>query len=221
MLDGATSQWKRSDCGSSCDRPGRRVAGRDPHARVEVLTDGLEVDAGRERCDAARVERDPRRRNPRVRQKTITPTLTNSSRSIRGTTRSTAYWKGSGATGGLRLAQERARARRAARGSSRRYAARAGRRSRRRATHPGPGRPRRRSPRRSNTALQARVGRRQLGRERQQHVVGDQRERLIARGRPGRGRCGAGRARRRGRSARSRGARRAGSGCAGCGRRWS
>ena len=73
--------------------------------------------------------------------------------------------------------------------------------------------------RRSKTRRQARVGRAQRRSERQQHVVGDQREGLARARRRGRDRCGADRARRRGRSARSGGARRAGSGCAGCGRR--
>ena len=62
VLDGATSQWKRSDARQRRDRAGVGLAGGDPHERVEVAAHGVEVGVGRERAQRAprRARRAPR-----------------------------------------------------------------------------------------------------------------------------------------------------------------
>ena len=58
VLDGATSQWKRSEAGSAAIGAGRLVARRDARERVEVAADRRHVGVGRERAHARLVEHD-------------------------------------------------------------------------------------------------------------------------------------------------------------------
>ena len=87
VLRGATSQWKRSRGDSRPSAPARGAAGADGIDRAEGGADRVDV--------GARVERQRRGSSSSIRasrksvasQETITPTLTNSPRSTRGTTR--------------------------------------------------------------------------------------------------------------------------------------
>ena len=61
VLDGATSQWKRSDCSSWATGPESAVPGGDLRHRVEVGAHLRDVELGGERRQPRLVERDPRR----------------------------------------------------------------------------------------------------------------------------------------------------------------
>ena len=211
VLDGAVSQWKRSDGGSAAIGPPSGVAGRDALERRAAAR------ARRRARSRARARPAPPRRArvraPRKPQRAAEQHdagVEASPRSTRGTTRTIAYWKSSRA-GTLGLLHPLAR----------RLEPRA----------PGARRTARRRPTPAGTSAAARAGSAsgasrasasaiEPGRG-QQHVVADRRERPPRDAPAGRRRRGARRARRRGRSATGCRASAAGSGCAACGRRSS
>ena len=61
VLDGATSQWKRSDCSSARDRAGRRVARGDPRIASRCARTSSRSSSGANAREPRLVERDPRR----------------------------------------------------------------------------------------------------------------------------------------------------------------
>ena len=95
VLDGATSQWKRSDGSSAAIGPGRRrrrprSARTRPGDRATAARSMLGSRASTRRSSSA----VRAARKPRGRQNSTTPALTHSPRSTRGTTRTIAYWNG-------------------------------------------------------------------------------------------------------------------------------
>src|SRR5829696_9685491 len=94
VLDGATSQWKRSDAGSAAIGPAsrspaaiRRMAWRWPRTASRSASGAI----ARTRASSSSTRAARKRRG---RQKSTTPALTHSPRSTRGTTRTIAYWNG-------------------------------------------------------------------------------------------------------------------------------
>jgi hypothetical protein len=120
VLAGATSQWKRSDCGSCGDRAALRLAVGDVLDRLQQR-----LDLGRRRTSATARPAAPRRVACGRRgsaaggRRSTTPALTASPRSTRGTTRSAAYWNGLTRPGTLGLLAHRAGPRAGWRGTPR------------------------------------------------------------------------------------------------------
>src|SRR5215210_3385490 len=101
VLEGATSQWKRSDAGSAAIGPasGSPAAIRTSASRWRCTAPRSASGASaRRRCSSSST-RAARKRSGR--QKSTTPALTHSPRSTRGTTRTIAYWNGLGGKPGL------------------------------------------------------------------------------------------------------------------------
>ena len=78
------------------DRAAARIAGRRPPDRSRCGLDRVGVGAGRERARRAVVESTACPGSAAGRQNRITPTLSDSPRSMRGTTLRIAYWNGLG-----------------------------------------------------------------------------------------------------------------------------
>src|SRR5215218_7341265 len=98
VLDGATSQWKRSDAGSAAIGPasGSPAAIRSSAARwPRTASRSTSGASARSRASSSAMRAA---RNRRGRQNSTTPALTHSPRSTRGTTRTIAYWKALGGT---------------------------------------------------------------------------------------------------------------------------
>ena len=124
VLDGAVSQWKRSDGSSAAIGPPAGVAGR--HA-LERLAGARARSAGSQSGASARqrglVELGARGRGTRAGgENSTTPAFRHSPRSTRGTTRTIAYWKSSRA-GTVGLLHPFARLARAARSRCSAYGA--------------------------------------------------------------------------------------------------
>ena len=91
VLRGATSQWKRSRGDRPAERAGAGAAGADGIDRRQRGADrvdvGVRIERGRTRPRSSSIRAA---RKSVASQETITPTLTNSPRSTRGTTRTIA-----------------------------------------------------------------------------------------------------------------------------------
>src|SRR5215210_3634362 len=101
VLDGATSQWKRSDSGSAAIGPASRspAAIRTSASRCPRTASRSAPGASARTRASSSSTRAARKR--RGRQKSTTPAFTHSPRSTCGTTRTIAYWNGLGGTAGL------------------------------------------------------------------------------------------------------------------------
>src|SRR3954470_2001175 len=110
VLEGATSQWKRSDGGSFAIGPpcGSPAAIRSTCCRCGRTSAGSHLGESAARSCSSSCVRAPRKR--RGRQKSTTPALTASPRSTCGTIRSAAYWNGLRAAGTLGFLHPLARA---------------------------------------------------------------------------------------------------------------